>query len=281
MEPHYVKVENCFDYLRRVNELTRRAWVYRGHSVSCACAADEGDGKKNFRLVTSVHRFLNEHRSRIGKDKWIPRERDHIARFMSTAKGLLRNYPGDEDTISWLGLMQHFGYPTRLLDFTFSPAVALYFAMENASPNAEFAGVHALHIDSIRRHTQHLRGTKDLNPCSSAYMIGRHGQKHAFVGVCPGRWANERQEAQEGVFLVSSKIDLDIEKWLRSMPLPKNFGKPSNWIKYAVPTLGDEYYLRLKELKNIGLAPNRIYPGLGGVCAYYKWSWFDPGKDLG
>ncbi len=281
MEPHYVRVKNCFDYLKRTNELSRRTWIYRGHSVSCARTADEDDPKKNFKLITSVHRFLKEHASQIGKDKWVPREHDHIVRFMSTAKGLLHSYPTDEDTISWLGLMQHFGYPTRLLDFTFSPAVALYFAMENASPNKEYAGVHALHIDSIRKQTRDLRSAKELNPGASAYMIGKHGQKHDFIGVCPGRWTNERQEAQEGVFLVSSRINLDIEKWLKSMALPRRFGNPSNWIKYAIPTQGDEYYLRLKELKNIGLAPNRVYPGLGGVCAYYKWSWFDAGKDLG
>jgi hypothetical protein len=35
--------------------------------------------------------------------------------------------PGDE--LAWLALMQHYAIPTRLLDFTYSPFVALYFAI--------------------------------------------------------------------------------------------------------------------------------------------------------
>jgi hypothetical protein len=37
--------------------------------------------------------------------------------------------PGSEDILSWLAVMQHYGVPSRLLDFTLSPYVALYFAL--------------------------------------------------------------------------------------------------------------------------------------------------------
>ena len=45
-----------------------------------------------------------------------------------------------DDKLSSLAIMQHYGAPTRLIDFTFSPHVALFFALRNGGANeSEYA----------------------------------------------------------------------------------------------------------------------------------------------
>lgn len=61
--------------------------------------------------------------------------------------------------LEWLTLMRHHGVPTRLVDFTESPAIALFFAMEK-DPQTDFA-IWALNRDSMEdAYTQSLIGTK-------------------------------------------------------------------------------------------------------------------------
>jgi hypothetical protein len=53
-----------------------------------------------------------------------------LRNFMRKYHHYSQHIPDRGNTLEWLSVMQHYGAPTRLLDFTYSVYVAAYFALE-------------------------------------------------------------------------------------------------------------------------------------------------------
>src|ERR1035438_3633471 len=84
-------------------------WIFRGHSNAKYC------------LSPSLERFANEIRKPGGPpfaEAYVERE------FKRRAHQYIQNPPRDKENLEWLALMQHYGAPTRLLDWTRSAYVA-------------------------------------------------------------------------------------------------------------------------------------------------------------
>ena len=58
-------------------------------------------------------------------------EQNMIRRFRQHAPARYSNIPKQEDYYEWLFLIQHYRLPTRLLDWTESPLIAAFFAVED------------------------------------------------------------------------------------------------------------------------------------------------------
>lgn len=115
-------------------EIDQKTWVFRGHkSVSYA-------------LAPSVERVAQDL-----PHPWKALEFQLLREFQAKAP---LHVPTDRlppagDKLSWLALMQHYGVPTRLLDFTYSPYVALYFALRDRSTQESFPEVWAIDLAAL------------------------------------------------------------------------------------------------------------------------------------
>lgn len=103
-----ISVKTFADFLKAVDDLdfANTGW-YRGHHQS------------KWTLSPAIHR--NSH-------DW---ERTLLVHFRTQAYSRHDRLPSEDRTCHWLCLMQHYGLPTRLLDWSKSPLVALFFALEN------------------------------------------------------------------------------------------------------------------------------------------------------
>ena len=278
--PTKLSCVDVLDYFRQVELMGRRSWAYRGQSRYSE------DIESDWRLESSLRRFLRIHETKgIIPSSWYPREREQLARFRGAAHLHLSHLPDAKDLLSWLALMQHYGSPTRLLDFTFNPAAALYFALREVGPNTGPFSVHALHLDRVRRTSQGARSamhqysdsTPPINPKISEYGIGDRRATIDFIGFFDGSQLNSRQEAQDGLFLIPSRIDLDVEEWLTEhLTLSKSikpYGSP--WLEFTFENVSTDYYKLVNQLVKAGMTAKRLFPGLEGICESMKYSWLE------
>ncbi|WP_352399420.1 FRG domain-containing protein [Anaerotignum sp.] len=122
-------------------------WVFRGQANS------------SWPLQTTLERGVKINNSDIRN---IPKiEKTIIEKFKRSISNYIEKLPDKDDTLEWISLMQHHGAPTRLLDFSYSYYVALYFSIEQAlQESAVFClNKDLLHNEGLK--TEKWRGLED------------------------------------------------------------------------------------------------------------------------
>ncbi|MDY0967585.1 FRG domain-containing protein [Sphingomonas sp. CFBP9021] len=194
-----------------------------------------GQGDAEWRLMSSFDRWYNG-----APDAKMATANNLLDYFMAECEQheLPNNFLNDRN--SWLGLAQHHGLPTRLLDWSESPYVAAMFA---------FAG----HIRS------RVEGSKMVAVCvidtQSHIWSGDYGCEIITVPS----YGNVRIANQYGKFSYLKSPVSSIEQYV------EQFGSADETCvirKYLIPA--SETKKAIGDLDAMGLNYSRIYPGLSG-----------------
>jgi hypothetical protein len=225
-----IQINNWPEFVDCVSAHPYRTWAFRG----------QGDSR--WPLSSSLYRYLCAYLP--DKAEWERREEHILRAFMRKAHLLLERVPEADNTFEWLGLMQHHGAPTRLIDFTWSPYVAAFFALERA---AEEAAVWALHPARMKNITS----APNLPFGSGSKAELWYGEPFIL---------SRRLVAQQGTFIIASSLDEPIDELIKSLKGPEDI-----LVKFVLP-VAQTRAEGMRSLYRMNITQATLFPGLDGLA---------------
>ncbi|PBQ02722.1 FRG domain-containing protein [Pseudomonas congelans] len=195
-----------------------------------------------------------------------PSEATLLKRFKQSAAMLIERHPGE--SFDWLFLMQHYGVPTRLLDWSESPLVGLYFAVEgHRSGESADGALWLLRPSELNKHA-HINNRDEEGYIPSfddselqTYSVDSLAQNKRIELLPVATIAtrnNARIQAQLGVFTIHHHNYTPIE----------DIGDSSHVIKYRIPQEAKPNIL--KQLQILGFGRFQMFPELSSVGLIIK-----------
>lgn len=228
------------DIIKNITIETNQVTWYRGH-------ADE-----TWLLKPSVWREFS-------RDD----ERGMNHEFLWKARARTNNPPQDKDWAGWLSLMQHYGLPTRLLDWSKSPLIALYFALDK------------YHLASRRIESETNATVWVLHPGQLNIVSGMEPYIYSIYNgtarsMIEPAFLNPKNVSENGKIMAVSAIETDLRMivqqsafTIHSSQNPLNeYPENETFLKRIV--IPKEFLPEISfELDIFGLKPSNVYPDLG------------------
>lgn len=238
MDVLHAKTEQCADWA------AFKSWADKVRRESNA-AAYRGMGSNRFRLRTSFHRA-----NRYRLERYCLETLPEFSRNAEAVLGTRIDMNDTADYAMLLGLAQHHGLPTPLLDWTKSPYIAAFFAFADAIESSESRPDHT-HVRIYAMTQSFIERTSPPTvrlPLIRPYVFSLQVSPHN----------NPRLYAQQGHFLVTS-IE-DIESFVCTIERLANTN-----ILFAADVPISCAGEALEDLAFMGLTAATMFPGLDGV----------------
>lgn len=161
------------------------------------------------------------------------------------------------DDWDYLTLGQHFGLPTRLLDWSKNALTALWFASgANVAEEDKSDGISVVWI-LMTNDTDYLTDIDTTDPFAIE-----------ATKIIQPRIIKQRINNQSGVFSIASSSEIIGRKMLND---DESFSQKLIKVKIPIGKLKEIRY----DLNTLGVNAFTIFPELEGLCAYLHWRYFD------
>ena len=183
------KIDNWEAYKKHVIRLAQRKFIFRGQK-------DQG------RLRTKFHRT-----GRVDIERFIREDRAALYKHLSASTNHIFNLKDPDENGAFFNLVQHHGYPTPLLDWTYSPYVAAFFAYRHIT---NLKASKAKDTEKVRIFVFDKESwEKDFEPSFLITAPFLHLSIMEFIAI-----NNERMIPQQAVSTVTN-VD-DIEAYIKA-----------------------------------------------------------------
>lgn len=235
-------VMNWEEYKRHVSSLEHRRYLFRGQN-------NPG------RLRTTFHRT-----GRSNLMKFIYEDIQVLHKHLSARTKHVFSLEVPNENGAFYNLAQHHGYPTPLLDWSYSPYVAAFFAYRGISNQKAFE---ADKNDKVRIFVfDQIQWKNDWTQVQNLLVSGLHVSIGEFIAI-----ENERMIPQQAASTITN-ID-DIETYIKSKEVD------NKKYLYVIDLPVKERKKIIQELSHMGITAGSLFPGLDGACEELKERHFE------
>lgn len=230
-------IDDLLSEIKYIIRKTNHRLLFRGHS------------NESWDLLPSVKRKCSDI-----EERYLTNE------FKVKAPSRYNHSPVVNDYSSWLALMQHFGLPTRLLDWSYSPLVALYFAV-STNNELNIPCIWILSARILNKNQGFDPVIYPINAWSFKELIEPAFKKRTETGkvaVAMGVEFDSRIQLQQGAFTIHSS----------NIPLNKFEDASDFLVKLIIPH--DCKEVLFEELKILGITKSYLFPDLASLSEDLK-----------
>lgn len=275
-------------------------WIFRGQSNA------------DWPLATTFEREAKKHN--LDRYYYKTCESNILTDFKRQAGQHIKNYPPEDSLIDWLAYIQHYGGPTRLLDFSYSFYVAAFFSMQQSGNSPS---IWSINVNQLISHNEKYKSL--LFDVGYRETLNKYGVEANENIMAPQKFTSnhtsgcillvepynqeQRLAIQQGLFLFPTKLEETFETNLcGSLSDPGNCFKQENIKVIKVNDLSglssdklictqivfkpSIVYEAINKLKSMNISNATLFPGLDGFARsldfhFYdmNWSFIKPRKN--